>query len=162
MRIKETKVYEFAELTDEARDKAIEKLYDINVDNDWWDSISDDASTIGLEIEEFDIDRGSYCRGRFTKTAVEVARSILENHGETCETYKTAEQYIKQWDEVDALTPDDEDLNTEEIDEEFLKSLCEDYRMILTKEYEYLTTREAIIETIEANEYEFDENGNIA
>jgi hypothetical protein len=45
---------------------------------------------------------------------------------------------------------------------EFLKSLLEDYRIILSKEYDYLTSRESIIETIEANEYEFDENGNIA
>ena len=35
------------------------------------------------------------------------------------------------------------------------------YRL-LEREYEYLTSDDAIKETIEANEYEFDENGNLA
>ena len=33
---------------------------------------------------------------------------------------------------------------------------------LLRREYDYFTSEEAIIETIEANEYEFDENGNLA
>jgi predicted transcriptional regulator len=32
---------------------------------------------------------------------------------------------------------------------------------MLQKEYEYLTSEEAIIETIEANEYEFTEKGEM-
>jgi hypothetical protein len=33
---------------------------------------------------------------------------------------------------------------------------------VLRDEYEYLTSAEAIKETIEANEYEFDQDGNLA
>lgn len=65
MRIKEIKVYAFDELSDEAKDKAINKLYDINVGYEWWDSIYEDARNIGLEIESFDIDRGSFVKGHF-------------------------------------------------------------------------------------------------
>lgn len=43
---------------------------------------------------------------------------------------------------------------------EFLNDILEDYRVMLQKEYEWRGSREQIIESIEANEYEFDENGN--
>ena len=47
------------------------------------------------------------------------------------------------------------------LEAEFLKSILEDYSIILQKEYEYLTSREAVEETIEANDYHFTENGNL-
>ena len=37
-------------LSDKAKQKAIEKFYDINVDYDWWDSVYEDAKNIGLKI----------------------------------------------------------------------------------------------------------------
>ncbi len=54
--------------------------------------------------------------------------------------------------------------NIEELEndeDEFLKELLEDYRIILQKEYEYQTSEEAIIGTIEANEYEFTQDGKM-
>jgi hypothetical protein len=53
------------------------------------------------------------------------------------------------------------EVDTEDIDANFLRSLLEDYRIMLQKEYEYLTSEETIIETIEANEYEFTEKGEM-
>ena len=47
----------------------------------------------------------------------------------------------------------------QDIEDDFLKSLCEDYRILLQHQYEYLTSEEVIIETIEANEYEFTQDG---
>ena len=29
-------IYQFSELSDEAKENAIKELYDINVDSDWW------------------------------------------------------------------------------------------------------------------------------
>ncbi len=43
MRIKETKVYPFDELTEDAQEKAVENLAEINVDYGWWDATYDDA-----------------------------------------------------------------------------------------------------------------------
>ena len=40
--------------------------------------------------------------------------------------------------------------------------LCHELYKNLNREYDYLTSETAIIETIECNEYEFDEYGNIA
>lgn len=164
-------LYKFEELSDDAKDKAIEKLWDINVDYDWWQWTYDDAEEIGLKLTGFDLDRGSYCKGDFIDTAEYTAKKIIDNHGDTCcEAYTDAQNYLKELEaaiaknleeNADCDYPEDY-LDTEEIDDEFLRNLLEDYRILLQKEWDYLTSIEAIIETIEANEYEFDEDGNLA
>jgi hypothetical protein len=167
MRIKETKVYKFDELTDKAKEKAMENLYDLNVDYGWWDYMYEDAANVGLKLTSFDLDRNRHAKGEFTLSAAEVAANIIRDHGEQCETYKTAQAFL---DEINSLTmpDDDSDEFSEwenkmlELEDEFLKSLLEDYSIMLQKEYEYQTSEEAIIETIRANEYEFTEDGKLA
>jgi len=162
---KEYKVYKFAELSDDAKDKALEKLWDINVDFEWWDSVYADAETIGLKIDGFDIDRGSYCKGNFIYDAETVAKNIIENHGEKCETYIDAKKYLEELSTAEGIHNiagmPDEDFNHDDLGSEFLKTLLEDYRIILKNEYEYLTSKAAIIETIEANDYDFNDDGTI-
>ena len=66
---------------------------------------------------------------------------------------------------VSAYDHNDNDLISNDQEDALIELLKDFMRWIyrlLEKEYEYLTSREAIIETIEANDYEFDENGNIA
>ena len=162
----------FEELSEEVQEKAIERLYDLNVDYEWWACTYDDAKQIGLVIETFDIDRGSYVRGKWTESAEDVAKLIIKNHGKECETYKDAvnflaeskngEKIYKDHPDYDAECDYADSLDYETACEEFLRVLCEDYRMVLQKEYEYLTSREAIEETIAANEYEFTEDGKLA
>jgi hypothetical protein len=165
----EKKYYKFDELSEDAKQKAIEKLYDLNVDFDWWQFTYEDAENIGLKIKEFDLDRGSYVKGEFTDNAENVANKIIAKHGESCDTYQTAKNYLKDLSELTAKNlidnveeeyPEDF-LDTEDLDKDFLRSLCEDYRTILQHEYDYQTSEAAILETIEANEYEFDEEGNL-
>jgi hypothetical protein len=145
------KIYKFSELSEEAKQKAIEKLYDINVDYNWWDSTYDDAENVGLKITSFDLDNKGVT-GEFIGSAIETAQKILNEHGDTCETNKTAGKYFKSLHEG----TDDEISDSEQ---EFLNDILEDYRIILRNEYEYLTSKEAIIETIEANDYGFTEDG---
>jgi len=174
MRIKETKVYEFDELSDDAKEKAIRELADINVYYEWWDYIYEDAANVKLKLTEFDIGQASYCDGDFVEYAEDTAKAILEQHGEKCETYSTAAAFLADSKALfikfpDKLDDEGYDLNEdarneaqEELDAEFLYSLLEDYRVMLSKEYDYLTSEEAIIETIKANEYEFTEFGKLA
>lgn len=156
-----TNLYEFKELSPEAQQKAIDKYRDFNTDYEWWEYIYDDAKEIGLKINGFN---EYHVEAKFIDYAIDVANSIIKSHGEHCETYKTATNYIEKYKacriEYEAEEHDDE-IDTEDIDREFLKSLSEDYRMILSKEYEYLTSDEAIKETLIANEYYFTENGDI-
>jgi len=170
--VKETKVYPFNELSDDAKQEALEKLYDINVDYEWWDCVYEDAANVGIKISGFDLDRGSYCKGDFTLDAEEVANKIIAEHGESCETYKAAIDFfdavkvIKEKHESDVeYDPEYMEYNEtgdyEEAVEEFKGFILEDYRIMLEKQYEYLTGEEAIVETIEANEYEFTEDGKV-
>ena len=192
MRIETTTrtLYTFDELPEDIKEKAIEKCYYINIDCgwDWWENVYEDAENIGLKIEAFDIDRGSYVRGKLTDYTLNVAEKVLKDHGEMTETYKLAEQYIQdrkerttklmaeqcQYESECLCVPgyDIEEIewgyheidenDYEEINVEFERALKEEYLSILRREYDYLTSEEAIIETIQANEYEFDEDGNLA
>jgi len=156
-----TDAYKFEELTDDAKRKAIENLYDINVDFEWWDSIYDDAKTIECTIKEFDIDRGSYCK-LVCNDAHKTARLIVENHGETCDTRKLADEYLKA--HANLGRDDGGDIFTdllENLDAEFARALGEEYLSLLRQEYEYLTSEDAIVETIQANEYEFTKDGKL-
>lgn len=50
------KLYEFSELDDKAKEKALSALYDVNVFDDWYEFIYDDfisiAQTIGVEVNK--------------------------------------------------------------------------------------------------------------
>ena len=111
---------------------------------------------------------------RFEDSPEDVANLILKNHGKTCETYKTAKNFLKERDELvskysdginkDKVSEDNEyefDNELDELEEEFKKSLSEDYRIILSNEYDYLTSEESIKETIYANEYTFTSEGKL-
>jgi len=158
-------LYSFDELSEQAKQKAIESLYDINVSHEWWEFTYEDAENTGLKITSFDLDRNRHAKGEFITSAPEVAEKIMQEHGKGCETYKTAANFLKDLNELTGKfenieeCPEDE---IEELEEEFLKSLLEDYSIILQKESEYLQSEEAIIETIEANEYFFYEDGKLA
>jgi hypothetical protein len=165
-------LYNFDELTEQAQGKALDALYYTNVDFDWWDSIYDDAKCVGLKITGFDTGRGSSCDIEFTEDACHTAHAIVENHGEHCETHKDATNFLAERDGIVNSAEKDEngdfvdeialDDKLNEVEAEFLRTLSEDYRIMLCKEYEYLTTEEAIKEAISANEYEFTEDGKLA
>lgn len=168
MRVIEIKAYTFDELSDDAKKRAISKLSDINVDYDWWESTYEDAAQIGLKIKGFGLYRRRSAIGEFTITAAEVMANIFANHGEKCETYKTAKAFEAEWqplfdDYMDDLSDKYESQEAEDdlsdMETNFLDSLLEDYAITLQKEYEYLQSEEAIIETIVANQYEFTAEG---
>jgi len=156
-----TDAYKFDELSDDAKEKAIANLYDINISSDWCDSVYDDAKTIGCTIKEFDTGRRSYCK-LVCNDAHETADLIIANHGETCDTRKLADEYLKA--HANLGRDEDGDIFTdllEDLDAEFVRALGEEYLSLLRKEYEYLTSEDAIVETIKANEYEFTEDGKL-
>jgi hypothetical protein len=153
------KVYKFSELNAKQKEKVIDHYYDINVNYDWWDFTYEDAKNIGLELTGFDIDRGSYCEGKFIWDALEVAEAIIKDHGNKTETFQTANKY---WQQLKKENDTNDEADTrEETEKEFLHDILEDYLVMLRHEFEYLTSKEAIIETIEANDYDFTENGRI-
>lgn len=171
MRTIEVKLYKYDELSEDSKENALKSLWDVNVDHGWWESTYEDAGHVGIKIKGFDIDRGSYCKIEFLNGAIDVAEDILKEHGNQCDTWKTARSFLDDYrraerlfdsigenDGFDFIYEDD----AHEMIEEFKKNVAEDYRIILQNEYEYLTSEEAIAESLRANEYEFDENGKRA
>lgn len=174
MRTIQTTVYKFNELTEEGKQLAVKKLYDINVDYNWWQFVYDDANTVGLKISGFDIDRGEYVELELIDSARATAELILKNHGEECQTYKDAKQFLTEWSALvekysdgvnkDKVTEENEydfDSEADELEREYKKDIEHEYLKLLRNEYEYRTSDQAIIETIEANDYEFTEDGEL-
>jgi hypothetical protein len=172
MRTIETTVFTFDELSDEAKDKALEKLRHVNVDCDWWEFIYMDAENVGIKITHFDTGRGWDIGLKFIGSAYDTAQKIMKEYIETCEKFKTAKQFVKDWSELvaehsdgiklDEVDDDKEyefDIAADELEKEFTKSIGHDFLTMLQKEEEYLTSDEVVIETILANEYEFTEEG---
>lgn len=69
------------------------------------------------------------------------------------------EKADRVYDTADGIIEDCED-TIQDLAEEFEREILECYLTILRKEYEYLTSEDVIIETIQANEYEFTEDGS--
>lgn len=164
-------IYTFEELSEKAKDKARDWWRTSAAYDEWWEFIYDDAKEIGLKITGFDCGRGNDITGEFTLSACEVAANIIKNHGEQCETRKTAESFLKEHDPVfsDYLNEESERYETREaeeelqdIEEDFRKSLLEDYLIMLRNEHEYYFSEEHVDECIEINQYEFTEGGKIA
>jgi hypothetical protein len=156
-------LYEFRELGEEIQEKVLEKYWEINVDYDWWDGIYEDANQVDFKITEFDIDRERYVNGEFKGSAYNTIEKILENHGESCETYKLALEYKEKYNQLEKYEDGEiiENESFEEWENEFLLALCEEFRSILSKQFEYSVSRESIIETIELNEYTFEADGTM-
>src|SRR6188768_1413086 len=100
MRTIRVKLYQFDELSEAAKEKAISNLSDINVDHEWWDSTYMDAENIGLKLTSFDLDRNRHAKGEFLLAVAEVAQNIFNEHGKECTTYLTADKFMEEWQPV--------------------------------------------------------------
>ncbi len=173
METREYNVYKYGELTEEQKQKVLENYADINVYFNWREFIFEDAKTVGIKITEFDLVCNIHCVGEFIEDANNTAILVFKEHGKACETYKTAENYQSEISALRAKIPEDladdgcdnneyeREQAESDIDTEFLRSILEDYLILLQKEFEYMTSEKAIIETIEANDYDFTVDGKI-
>lgn len=170
MRIKEIKCYQFDELSDKAKQNAINHFSDINTDYDWWNWVYEDAAFAGIKINGFDVGYRQDIEGKLTSTMEESIKYILANHGDQCDTYITAKKYqdklqlikVKStllYSNEDEMPQEVED-EIQELEEEYLDEILSDYWKRLKDTYEYDTSEEAIKESIINGEYEFDEDGD--
>lgn len=205
-------LYKFDELSDDAKQKAVENLWDINVDYDWWqftyDAIVEAGQAIGIDsvnIEGFDLDRA---QSLYIKSDTVHLKDLIVS-SEKWETLKTewpglyegmnlgyySEQIngLNKWlckvaGDTDTVYADyyliraygwdsgvdySNDLygytnlyNEAETAGALLEEFLQDFKNyafgMLRDSYECLTSEEAIIETIQANEYDFTEDGELA
>lgn len=192
-RIKETTVYAFDELSEKAKNKAIEKLYDINVDYEWDEYTIDEFKSI-LEKIGFSHTKINYSGFSSQGDGLSFTGYYSYNKG----SLKAIIEEFPLWIELHKIVKNIQDIQRKnfyriegnivrknnyychentvafctenqylhsDIDKEIeceFRSLMKEFYSNLEKEYDYLTSEEAIIETIEANEYEFDAEGNMA
>lgn len=170
MKTIKVKLYSFNELSKEAQNKALSKYVTINVEHDWYDSIYEDAEQVGLKITGFDLDRNKHATGQLILSTLEVAQNIINNHGENCNTYKTAQKFLEEHAPIFADYMDENSEHYESLEQEgklqdlesdFKNDLLTEYANILQKEYDYLTSDEQVKETILANEYTFEADGKM-
>jgi hypothetical protein len=84
-------------------------------------------------------------------------RIVLSKYFRYCHSNAMSIDYIE-------ILGENEPKNYTELKEnlqDIFRSIAEEFYFLLNREYDYLTSREQIIETIEANEYEFDDRGNL-
>ena len=193
MRTIETKVYKFNELSEEAKENAIDKLRDINVDyNGWWED--DFLLDIGLpkNISKkvdvilanegcvmfnwkqiyFDLDRSFYIQ--FVNLEVEdkyidlfrqflgIPKTLWKNvyYEFVNSSYANIDTTIEFEHQENKDFTEKQWIILEEAKEKF-NNLVYNAKQVLRDSYYYLISDESIIETIEANDYEFTEEGNL-
>lgn len=171
MKTIETVVYGFNELPSEkARNKARDWFRECSYYDNWQEATEEDAKRIGLKLVDFDVDSASFVRNvrlEVETSALQVAETIVTEHGGDCATYKHAVSYLSKLkvlgEACDALdgSPVREawEAARKELDDIFIDALALDYKRMLQQELEYRASNEYIDENIMANEYTFTAEG---
>lgn len=183
------KVYSFKNLPEDSKEKALEKYYAINVeDGDWYEDdflvdmgvpkkiqdksfkIKQGGTIFKWDKIYFDIDRGDYIQ--FKNLRVEDEDSFRQTLGVSKKTWDKTDYYFKdngregdtyvEFEEKEGKEfTESEKVELEKAQENF-SELMHQSKKGLRANYEYLTSRESIEETFEANDYRFTEKGEIA
>lgn len=198
MRIIETQAYQFTELSEQAKQKALDKAREWQADDNFWhEYVIDDAKEIG-KLLGIDIDKiyfsgfssqgdGACFTGHY-EYVKGAAKKIQEYAPKDEELHSIAERlqaiqkrhfyglsasikhrgyyYHSGCTDIDVykngnyLYSEAEQEAEEEI-KDLLREFMDWVYSKLEREYEWLTSDEQVQEMIQANGYEFDEDGNI-
>ena len=185
MRLETIKIYQFDELSEEAKERVIEKVRERIFDSDIiledmkWAFLSilegygieKEENEIGWDINKYgrffvsfkldDIDCSKLLKKKFSD-------EVLDNFSLSCEV-----RYNRIYIDVEFIGDVDEDDISEEIAEALreqiegelyfiVEKIIEKIREALRNAYEYFFEDEDVIEYIEANEFEFYGDGTIA
>lgn len=164
------KLYSFNELNEQSKQKVLKELECINVNDNWWEFIYEDAERIGLKLTGFDLDRNKHAKGEFILSANEVAENIFQEFTSNDKLHEIATNFMDKWQPLfnDYMDEDSEHYESREqegkiqdLESDFLDDLLNEYANMLQNEMEYQISDEVIIETIEANEFTFEADGTL-
>jgi hypothetical protein len=167
------KVYSYEELSEDVQFKVLERYCYIELHHNWWEFLYDDAKEIGLIITSHDDYRAT---GHLDLYFLDSIKAIRKNHGRSTETWQTAKHYIHEYNKkfkkwLMVQEPEESYTKSDWIDEfarsdvaedivsEYEKSLLEDYRILLQKEYVYLTSEAAILRNFSDGDCKFTIHG---
>lgn len=164
MRIIEIKAFQFEELDSQTKEKVIENNRTINIDSDFWYECEKNnfKNEMGIEINAYNIYRKTI--NITIEDSFESAQKIVNFFGEKTSIVKTAKIFLK--DRISVYKSYEHDWyeleeQLEYLEEEFRREIAEEILSMLTSDYEYQISDDAIKETILANEYEFQEDGEM-
>ena len=181
MREMTTMVYSFNELSEAAQERALNAFRCINVDFPWWwstfDTICTAGNLLGLDIDRIYFDTDLYCifnadyeyvRGAVKAIQAEFPRmTALHEVAQKLQVLQKRHFYSLSCAVTKGRTTNryscfrfGEDYECEDLGD-IIDDFAHWARILLRDEYEYLTSDEAVKETIEANEYEFTECGKL-
>lgn len=189
METREYKVFKFEELTEAQQNKVLERYYDINVDHDDWsecvienfkeDMAKQGYSDINVFYSGFSsqgdgacfesrIDLRAWMKAHKCISKARAAYRMAEDMDYSLYTKHSGHYYHSGCMRLEAEAFGYPDKAYTEFHEILVPMIEEDAReqadtlyRTLENEYDYLTSKEAIIETVKANEYSFTEDGEI-
>lgn len=184
-RIKEVMVYKFSELSEEEKEKVLNHYRYLNVDDSFWyestlDYYQDDPNGKGITFKTLYFKLNPVgCEG--VRGFDYDKEKILENLRDKVKDYSRFKTFMDRWeigimesrhsfhvcldDRGNTFYPANKgkkEAEFEAIITEYIEDYFHSLVVNLDKEYQYLTSDETIKATIEDNEWEFDENGNLA
>lgn len=180
------KVYSFKNLPQSSKEKALENYGEINVDNvDWWEDdflidggVSKKIQSKSYKIKEgntifswdkvyFSLDRADYLQ--FHNLKVNDEEAFRQTLGIPKSTWEKVDYYFEEKGERENSLEFYDKENLTEKDKKYLEKAQENFSELMHKSksqlrrnYEYLTSKEAVVETLESNDYKFTEEGKIA
>jgi hypothetical protein len=147
-----TEVYSTSELSPAALQKAINDNRYINVDYwEWYHKIYDNAEELGIKIESFNLHRHDIT-GVFIIHSTDVATKITKTQDADSELYKLSKAFLS-----DYFVDDIDDDAAKDLEEDYKQSILEEFRIMLQHELEYLTSDEAVLDSL--CDTDFDING---
>ena len=181
MREMNVTVYSFDELSEGAQERALNEFRCSNVEFNWWEDSYDTIRTAGkllrLEIDDIHFDTDLYCIFDAHYRYVRGASAAV------CKEFSWADDLHKVAKDLQALqkrhfyslsctVTKGRSMNRyscfrfgEDYECEDLGDIIDDFahwaQILLRDEYKYLTSDDAVKETIEANGYEFTEGGKL-
>ena len=132
----------FTELSEAQQNKVIDKLSDLNTDHDWYEYIYEDYMSKLKALGFYDI---KFEFSGFWSQGDGASFTAKHKRGTIYKSSRCSHSGTMRCDESEILL-----VVARRIAGKLYKSLYSNY--------EYLTSKEAIIETIEANDYEFDQD----
>lgn len=183
-------VYNYSELQPGAQERAINEYLSLGID-EWWENLYDHAESIGMKITssdeykvtaDFTLDNPDIAANiveQYADTEPEPAsllqdalnyqkarkKLLIPSSSDLNPELNEAEHEAEYDFDCDFECEDDYESAQEEaledLDDDFRHDLQEDFRILLIKEYEYITSTECIEEIFETNEYTFLEDGSI-
>jgi len=148
-------LYSFKELTKEIQDKAIEQNLLINLHDQWYINMYEDAICHGFKIIEFNLDRANFCKIENIDSFQEIAKNINPYNKDL---HLIAQNFLSKYEQLESKELYE---CIEDLENEFKEDLENEYLGFLRNEYDFLMSDQCIKDHLISLGECFNEDGTI-